>query len=121
MKLFTRLILLWACALSATSFVPAQTASPETQLSEFGVNGMKVLIKRRAGTPTVAAGLFIRGGVRNMTAENAGIEGFMLSVATEGSKNFPLQTLRKETSKIGTAIGSASTYDYSVLSLASTK
>ena len=121
MKQFSRLILVWALALSTCSFVSAQTASPESQISEFDVNGMKVLIKRRAGTPTVAAGLFFRGGVRNMTPENAGIEGFMLSVATEGGKNFPLQTLRKETSRIGTAIGSASTYDYSVLSLATTK
>src|SRR5439155_245762 len=121
MKQFTRLILIWALALSAFSFVSAQTASPESQISEFDVNGMKVLIKRRAGTPTVAAGLFFRGGVRNMTPENAGIEGFMLSAAVEGSKNFPLQTMRKETSRIGTAIGASSTYDYSVLSMASTK
>jgi hypothetical protein len=34
-------------------------------VSEFDVNGMKVLIKKRPGTPTVAAGLFFPGGVRN--------------------------------------------------------
>jgi predicted Zn-dependent peptidase len=121
MKLFSRLVLMATIAVAGVTFSFSQTASPESQISEFDVNGMKVLIKRRAGTPTVAAGLFFRGGVRNMTAENAGIEGFMLSAATESSKNFPLQTLRKETSKIGTAIGSSSTYDYSVLSMASTK
>ena len=60
-------------------------------VTEFDVNGLKVLIKRREGSLTVAAGLFIRGGVRNITAENAGIESLMLSTATEASTNFPRQ------------------------------
>ena len=34
-------------------------------VTEFEVNGLKVLVKRRANSPTVAAGLFIRGGARN--------------------------------------------------------
>ncbi len=118
----TRIFLLLSICLLPLQTAMSQTGTaPANQITEFDVNGMKVLIKRRPGTPTVAAGLFFRGGVRNVTAENAGIENFMLSVATEGSKNFPQQTLRKETSKIGTVIGSGSTYDYSVLSLACTK
>ena len=69
---------------SASIFVcaSAQTNSTEPQVTELDVNGMKVLIKRRPGTPTVAAGLFFRGGVQNMTPENAGIEGFTLAAAT---------------------------------------
>jgi len=108
---------------SASIFVcaSAQTNSTEPQITELDVNGMKVLIKRRPGTPTVAAGLFFRGGVQNMTPENAGIEGFTLAAATEGGKLFPLQSLRKETSRIGTSINSASTYDYSAIALACTK
>lgn len=106
----------------ASGMVRAQTApAPASQVTEFEVNGLKVLVKRRPGTPTVAAGLYIRGGVSNFTAENAGIEGFMLRVAAEGSKNYPRQKLRKETSRVGTIISPGSTYDYSVLALASTK
>ena len=33
-------------------------------VTEFDVNGLKVLVKRREGSLTVAAGLFIRGGAR---------------------------------------------------------
>lgn len=102
----------------------AQTAASSAtgnQVTEYEINGLKVLIKRRPGTPTVAAGLFLRGGVRNTNAENAGIESFMLDTATEGSKNFPLQLLRKELSRTGSTISSGSNYDYSVFSLASTR
>lgn len=90
-------------------------------VSEFDVNGLKVLVKRRANAPTVAAGLFIRGGARNITDKNAGIENLMLSAATEGSKKFPRETLRREISRTGSAIGSSASNDYSVLSLASTR
>src|ERR1041385_3998505 len=59
------------------STVPAQpqTASPAPTpdfqsviarqaalVTEFEVNGLKVLVKKREGSATVAAGLFIRGG-----------------------------------------------------------
>ena len=58
-------------------------------VSEFEVNGLKVLMKRREGSLTVAAGLFIRGGSANINAQNAGIETLMLAAATEASAGFP--------------------------------
>ncbi len=118
---FTRIFLLFAVALSPMYGAAAQTPAPASQITEFDVNGMKVLLKRRPGTPTVAAGLFFRGGVRNLTDDNAGIESFTLNVAAEGSKVYPRQKLRKETSSVGTVISAGSSYDFSVLALASTK
>lgn len=120
---FCRTLLLLVVVLSTVAFVDAQAATDAVapQVSEFDVNGMKVLIKRRPGTPTVAAGLFFRGGVRNITADNAGIEAFMLNAAVEGSKSYPRQALRKETSRTGTVISAGTNYDYSAISLASTK
>src|SRR2546430_14670028 len=50
-------------------------------VSEFDINGLKVLVKRREGSQTVAAGLFIRGGVENINADNVGFESLMLNVA----------------------------------------
>ncbi|HLM23475.1 MAG TPA: pitrilysin family protein [Pyrinomonadaceae bacterium] len=90
-------------------------------VSEFDVNGLKVLLKRREGSLTVAAGLFIRGGAANINAQNAGIETLMLSVATEATTNFPRARMRSELSRMGTSIGSSSNNDYSVLSLATTR
>ena len=97
------------------------TATASGQITEFDVNGMKVLVKRRIGTPTVAAGLYFRGGVKNLTAENAGIENFLLNVATEGTKSFPRARLRKETASEGTVISAAATYDFSALAMACTR
>jgi len=115
------ILLLLAIAVSPLQAVHSQTATTAGQVTEFDVNGMKVLVKRRPGTPTVAAALFFRGGVRNQTADNAGIESFTLSAAAEGSKSYPRPKLRKETSSVGTVISSGSNYDYSLMALASTK
>jgi len=90
-------------------------------VTEFDVNGLKVLVKRREGSATVVAGLFLRGGSRNITAENAGVEALMLDVATEASASFPRERLRRELSRIGTSLSYGINYDYSVLSLGSTR
>jgi predicted Zn-dependent peptidase len=90
-------------------------------VTEFDVNGLKVLVKRREGSLTVAAGLFIRGGSRNITAENAGIEALMLDVSSEASANFPRERMRSELARMGTGIRYGINADYSVLSFACTR
>jgi zinc protease len=99
----------------------ASLAAQVAQVKEFEVNGLKVLVKRRPLSPTVSAGLFIRGGVKNVSAQNAGIENFMLSAMTEGSKSFPRETLRRELARTGSSIASSAGYDFSVISLGSTR
>jgi zinc protease len=100
----------------------AQFASVQAALvTEFEVNGLKVLVKKRVGSQTVAAGLFLRGGSRNLNEKNAGIEDLMLDVATESGTAFPRERLRAETSRMGTVVTSSVSYDYSSLSLTSTR
>ena len=105
----------------AQETVQSVVAKQASLVSEFDVNGLKVLLKRREGSLTVAAGLFIRGGSQNINAQNAGIESLMLSVATEASANFPRAKMRTELARMGTVIGSSSNNDYSVLSLGTTR
>jgi zinc protease len=105
----------------AQQSIQSVVANQAALVSEFDVNGLKVLLKRREGSLTVAAGLFIRGGAANINAENAGIETLMLSAATEATTNFPRDRMRSELSRMGTVIGSSSNNDYSVLSLATTR
>jgi predicted Zn-dependent peptidase len=112
---------------------PAQTGATESVgasgriiesvrlVTEFEVNGLKVLVKRREGSQTVVAGLFLRGGSRNVTAENAGVEALMLDVATEASQNFPRERFRRELASMGTGISYSLNYDYSVLSMGTTR
>jgi zinc protease len=123
---------------SSTAALQAQTGKPQAGdlpqqtvqsvvakqaalVSEFDVNGLKVLMKRREGSLTVAAGLFIRGGANNINASNAGIESLMLSASTEATTGFPREKMRSELSSMGTLIGSNANADYSVLSLACTR
>ena len=90
-------------------------------VSEFEVNGLKVLVKRRPKSSTVAAGLFIKGGARNITAENAGIENLMLETAVEASARYPREALRQELASTGSEIGASVGSDFSALSMISTR
>ena len=135
----TKCLLFILCLLTCTSVAFAQTpTSPPAQIpappdfqsviarqaslvSEFDVNGLKVLVKRREGSQTVAVQLYLRGGVENVTATNAGVEAFMLNVASEASANYPRDRMRKELARMGTAIGESVSYDYSALAMAATR
>ncbi|MBA3354279.1 MAG: insulinase family protein [Blastocatellia bacterium] len=90
-------------------------------VTEFEVNGLKVIVKRRATSPTVAGGLFIRGGARNIDDKNAGIENLMLATAVEAGQKMPRATVRRELARLGSSIGSAVSNDYSAVSFGSTR
>jgi zinc protease len=129
-SLLTLLLVLLLSPPAAAQAPAAQTPAQDVQsviarqaalVTEFEINGLKVLVKRREGSQTVAAGLFIRGGVDNVTSTNAGVEAFMLNVASEASANFPRERLRKELARMGTVVGYSASYDFSTLSLAATR
>ncbi|HKG11963.1 MAG TPA: pitrilysin family protein [Pyrinomonadaceae bacterium] len=106
----------------AAAPVSREAGDLQRLVTEFETaNGLKVLVKRREGSQSVVAGLFSRGGSRNVSAENAGIESLMLDVATEASQNFPLEKMRRELARTGTSLSFGINYDYSVLTLASTR
>src|SRR6186997_1571028 len=83
------LVLLAFCLLLSLNMATAQTPAPApapqpgpqdyqaviarqaAQVTELDVNGLKVLIKRREGSQTVAIQLYIRGGAGNITTANA--------------------------------------------------
>lgn len=98
-----------------------RSVSPDKSITEFDVNGLKVIVKRRPSSPTVSAGLFTRGGVKNQTAKNAGIETLTLATATEASAKYPREVLRKEFARTGSAISGGAGYDFGAISLTSTR
>jgi zinc protease len=100
-----------------TPDISAQAAS----VTEFDVNGLKVILRRRASAPTVAVGLFLRGGVRNLTDKTAGLENLMLTSAIEAGQNYPRQAVRRELARTGSTLGASAGSDFSVVSLASTR
>src|SRR5260370_21170283 len=97
-------LLLGLATLARAQSAQTTTTSPDFQgviarqaslVSEFEINGLKVLVKRREGSQTVATGLFIRGGGENITTSNAGVEAFMLNVASEATAHIPPGRLRQ--------------------------
>jgi predicted Zn-dependent peptidase len=112
------LLLLQAAGADAQVSVASAVGSA---VVEFEVNGLKVLVKRRDSSQTVVAGLFLRGGVRNVTGANAGIEALMLDVASEASAAFPRERMRRELARTGSSLSFATSRDYSVMTLASPK
>ncbi len=122
-KLYLLTFTILAFVFSANAQAAAQptTGAQANLTSDFDVNGLKVIVKRRPGAPTVFAGLFIRGGVRNLTPQTAGIESLMLSMATEASKKFPRDVMRKALTQMASSLVSGSNEDFSVMSLNSTR
>jgi predicted Zn-dependent peptidase len=114
-------VLSFAFSISAQAGGEPGTQSQEKLVSEQDVNGLKVIVKRRPGAPTVSAGLFVRGGVRNLTSATAGLESLTLSTATEASKKFPRDVMRKELARMASSLGAGSNEDFSVVSLTSTR
>lgn len=88
---------------------------------EFDVNGLKVIVKRRPSAPTVALGLFVRGGSQNLSEKNQGIEGLMLRTSVEAGTKYDRTAIRRQLASTGSSIVAGSSADYSVVSLASTR
>lgn len=110
-----------AAASARATSAAAQMSEALKLVTEFNVNGLKVLVKRREGSQTVAAALFIRGGSRNVGPENAGVESLMLDIATEATATFPRERMRRELARTGTVVSAFVNPDYSGLMLSSTR
>lgn len=113
----SRSLILTVVLLLTPMLALAQTSVVD-EVTEFEVNGLQVLVKTRTSSQTVVAGMFLRGGVRNVTAANAGIEPLMLDAASEASAGFPRERMRRELARTGASISHGATRDYSALTLA---
>ncbi len=117
---FFKFILIAALFAALPAVGLAQT-SAASQVSEFEVNGLKVLIKRRPSSPTVAGGLFVKGGAANLTDRTQGIENLMVTSAVEAGSKFSRQTVRRELSRTGSNIAASSGKDFGVYSVTTTR
>ena len=79
LRVATILFVAVAFASAAAFAQPAIAVNDASKLvTEFEVNGLRVLVKQRPAAPTFSGGLFFKGGVRNYKAETAGIENLCL-------------------------------------------
>ena len=97
------------------------SAQASAAVTEFEINGLKVIVKRRPSAPTVAGGLFIRGGARNIDAKTAGIEKLMLAAAADAGQKIPRAVVRRDLARLGSGISFGINNDFSVISFATTR
>ncbi len=113
--------------IASASPLPAIAPADPAPVTEGDVTvafsrGMEILVKRTPGAEFVAGQLCIRGGTRDWTADNAGIESIALSVATSGGT----QSLAKgpfslKLAALGATVAGAAGPDYSTLTAKSPK
>lgn len=112
-------VVLLALSLSVSAY--AQAAAPakaSDSTTDFTLaNGLKTIHRQVSGNEVVAVQIYFRGGTRNITEKNAGIETLLFEVAQQGTKNFSKTQINRELSRMGTVIDSAAGYDFSVIAM----
>ena len=85
------------------------------------VNGLKVILKPSV-KEIISVRFFIKGGTANYSKELEGVESLALSVAVEGgTKKMNKTEFATALEKIGTSIGSSTSYDYSEINMSCVK
>jgi len=83
----------------------------------FTPNGLKTIHRQVTGNEVVAVQIYFRGGARNISQKNAGIETLLFEVAQQGTKNFSKGQINRELASMGTVVESAGGYDFSVIAM----
>ncbi len=118
-------LLLWSCATTSTTTSgaggPKELAAPlEQGVVETQVDGIQLLVKRVPNQKLVAAELFVRGGVRNWSAETAGVERLALETAMAGgTESLPKAEFSRRLAALGSQVGADSGDDFSVVEVKS--
>ena len=111
-------VILLVCALSVSAFAQAAAPAKAADTSDFLLaNGLKTIHRQVTGNEVVAVQIYFRGGTRNITEKNAGVETLLFEVATQGTKNFSKSQINRELARMGTIIDAASGYDFSVIAM----
>ena len=108
----------------ATVTAPPPAADPATvtdgDVTVAYVNGLEILIKRIPGAELASGHLYIKGGVRNWSAVDAGIEDLALSTAASGgTEKLDKDAFARRLAALGSAIGASSGNDYSSIRMTS--
>jgi zinc protease len=93
----------------------ARRDRPVPEPCELG--GVEVLHKLVPETEVCAVQLYFRGGVRNITAAEAGIERLLLDTARRGSHDFSRKDIERFLARTGSALRTGQARDFSRLSL----
>lgn len=101
---------------------PARSAASErtdTNTTSYDVDGIRVIHRAGAGN-LVVMNLYLLGGVRNATAEAAGMEPMYLAVSEQGTVRYPKEQLRRAMARTGSTIALDASTDWTLFGIRST-
>lgn len=104
-------------ALTVAAFSPSGAQAPDTGTTSFQIGGLRVIHRRLSITNIVVAQLYLLGGTRQLTQDNAGIEVLMLDASRHGTTKYPGFETERALAKTGSTIGVSAGADWSVLEL----
>jgi zinc protease len=95
-------------------------APADTTTASFEVAGVRVIHRRVTANEVVAANLYLLGGTRQLTPDNAGIEALLLDVSQYGTARYSKDELRRRMASLGSAIVIAPDVDWTVFGIRAT-
>ena len=98
--------------------VPISAPAPDTATTtKFVVDGIPVILRHNTANEVVVAKVYLLGGVRQLTAANAGIEALLLATTERGTRHFPGAAVRQRTARLGSTIDMEASDDWSAIGL----
>jgi zinc protease len=91
-----------------------------TLTTSFDVSGIQVILRQSTANNVVAASLYLLGGTRQITPQNAGIEAFLLDVSDRGTTRYPRAALRRKMSALGSEIVTGPSDDWTMFGIRTT-
>jgi zinc protease len=92
----------------------------DTTTTSFTVGGLQVILRRVTANDVVAVNLYLLGGTRQVPAEQAGLEPFLLAASERGTAAYPRDVMRARMARLGTGIGVDADLDWTTFALRST-
>ncbi|MCR4339893.1 MAG: insulinase family protein, partial [Gemmatimonadaceae bacterium] len=106
-------------ALGVVTLAARPAPSPDDNTIAFDVEGIRVIL-RETDNNIVAANLYLLGGARQLTPQNAGVELMLLQASEHGTRSYPRDVLRRKMSRLGTEIVLDAEKDWSMFGIRST-
>ena len=99
---------------------PSQASATDTGTIAYDVDGIRVIQRHVGSGDIVVANLYLLGGVRQITAANAGIELMLMEASERGTKTYSRDRLRRMMAQLGTSITTQVGVDWSSIGLRAT-
>ena len=98
-----------------------RVAEHDSATSGYEIEGIRVVHRLTPANDVVAANLYLLGGSRQMTNENAGIETLLLEASERGTRAYSKDRLRRATARLGSTIVVDADPDWTMFGLRATR